>query len=62
MDIRDKVAEALRSGKQARIDAAVADWLQGISTDEELAEVYERDRESYETGPVGAGKGAGRDR
>jgi len=53
--MRERIAAALRSGDNGKVDEAVRDWLDGLRTDEELADRYERDRESYETVSMGRG-------
>ena len=60
--VRERIAEALRSGDQDRVDEAIADWLSGLSTDEELLEATERARESYDLGIVGRSRATGKDR
>ena len=56
-DVREKISEALRSKDNRRIDEAVRDWLQGLHNDTELAERYEIESMSYDTGtPARQGK------
>ena len=53
VSIRDRLQAALRTGNNKAVDLVVADWLQGLRTDEELVRDYEDTQESYGTMPGG---------
>ena len=54
--IRERIAEALKSGDSRRLQEAIDSWLSGLSTDEELAAVVELDIESFDL-PSRPGRG-----
>ena len=56
-DVREKISSALKSHDNQAIDEAVKDWLAGLHNDTELAERYEIESMSYDTGtPARQGK------